>query len=410
MTDKPLLRQTATVNPEGESTNGSPAIHAHTKTVAEYFAGIGLVRLGLEQAGWRVDFANDFDPQKHEMYTAYFDEAPGHYVVEDVFKLDVERIPCTLLATSSFPCIDLSLAGNLNGMVNGKHSSAIWGFLRILKQQGERRPPLVLLENVPGWLTSNKGQDFRVAIEALNRLGYTCDVFNLDALRFTPQSRLRIFVIGVQNDRPNRCFGEFFDRPHSLASAQLKKAVDANQDLAWHFLKIPSPPPLKDDGLASIIEAVDVTDSRWWSEEEVRRHLAMMAPLHLQRVQELAPQPHFSYRTVYRRRRQSVQRAEVREGDTAGCLRTARGGSSRQIVLAVGCSYIRMRHMTPREYARLQGVPDEYPIPTNVIQALTGFGDAVCVPAIKWIGVNVLNPLAAMLSNRVDQVAFPNGE
>jgi DNA (cytosine-5)-methyltransferase 1 len=54
--------------------------------------------------------------------------------------------------------------------------------------------------------------------------------------------------------------------------------------------------------------------------------------------------------------------------------------------------------MTPREYARLQGVPDEYPITTNGVQALTGFGDAVCVPAISWIAENILNPLAEQRS------------
>lgn len=401
MTDTPSLRQTITYSQEGKPNNGLPSIEARTKTVAEYFAGIGLVRLGLEQAGWRVKFANDFESQKHEMYAAYFKEAPAHYIVEDVFKLDAEKIPRTLLATSSFPCIDLSLAGNLNGVVNGKHSSAIWGFLRILKEQGEHRPPIIMLENVPGWLTSNNGQDFRITIEALNELGYACDVLNLDALRFTPQSRLRIFVIGMQVDHPNRYFGEFLNRPRSLANIQVKKAIDANQDLAWHFLKIPPPPPIKVDGLASITETIANDDSRWWSEEEVARHLAMMAPAHLKRVQELAAQPQYSYRTVYRRRRQGFQRAEVREGDTAGCLRTARGGSSRQIVVMAGCGQIRMRHMTPREYARLQGVPDEYPVPRNVIQALTGFGDAVCVPAIKWIGINVLNPLALIYSSRV---------
>jgi len=396
-----LMANTLLYNQDSNLYHDPALMETPENTVAEYFAGIGLVRLGLEQAGWRVEFANDFDPQKQEMYTAYFDEAPSHYLVEDVFKLDAKAMPRTLLATSSFPCIDLSLAGNLNGVVNGKHSSAIWGFLRILKQQGEHRPPIIMLENVPGWLTSNKGQDFRITIEALNQLGYACDVFNLDALRFTPQSRLRIFVIGMQVDQPNRYFGEFLNRPRSLVNVQLKKAVDANQDLAWHFLEIPAPPPKKVDGLASIIEAMTNDDSRWWSQEEAERHLAMMAPTHLKRVQELATQPHYSYRTVYRRRRQGFQRAEVREGDTAGCLRTARGGSSRQIVVMAGHDQIRMRHMTPREYARLQGVPDSYPVPENVIQALTGFGDAVCVPAIKWIGVNVLNPLALVHSKRV---------
>jgi DNA (cytosine-5)-methyltransferase 1 len=49
--------------------------------------------------------------------------------------------------------------------------------------------------------------------------------------------------------------------------------------------------------------------------------------------------------------------------------------------------------MTPREYARLQGVLDDYPIPSQVNQALTGFDDAVCVSAVTWIAENILNPL-----------------
>ena len=55
------------------------------------------------------------------------------------------------------------------------------------------------------------------------------------------------------------------------------------------------------------------------------------------------------------------------------------------MLVAAGKGNIKMRHVTPREYARLQDVPDNYPIPPNTLQALTGFGDAVCVPAIRWI-------------------------
>src|SRR3972149_399496 len=95
---------------------------------------------------------------------------------------------------------------------------------------------------------------------------------------------------------------------------------------------------------------------------------------------------------VYRIRN-GQQRAEVRNQDTAGCLRTARGGSAIQFLIRAGKGRIDMRRMTPREYARLQGVPDDYPILSNEIQALTGFGDAVAVPVISWIGRNILNPL-----------------
>jgi len=366
-------------------------------TVAEYFAGIGLVRLGLERAGWRVLYANDFNVEKYEMYSAYFADAETHYEIKDIFDLNISNIPKTFLATCSFPCIDLSLAGNQKG-INGKHSSAFWGFRDILRKQGKNKPPMVLLENVPGWLTSNDGEDFRVTISALNELGYACDVYSIDALGFTPQSRLRVFVVGVQTKNPNQAIQTLQSRPTYLAIDSLKDAVRKYQNLSWHILNVPTPPYEQVKELDKIIEKIPFFDSRWWDQEKVDRHLQMMAPSHLDRVIKMSKSTKVVYRTVFRRRREGIQRAEVRNDNTAGCLRTARGGSSRQIVLQAGNGKIRMRHMTPREYARLQGVPDDYPTPANTIQALTGFGDAVCVPVITWIAQNILNPLAITIN------------
>lgn len=362
-------------------------------TVAEYFAGIGLVRLGLQQAGWQVVYANDLDASKHQMYSSYFADTHHHYKVEDIFDVNPAQIPTTTLATSSFPCIDLSLAGKQNGL-SGSHSSAFWGFIRILQAQKENRPPLVLLENVPGWITSNKGQDFRTTIKALNQLGYCCDVYALDALHFTPQSRLRIFVVGMRHQKVNRDLFHLERRSSSLLTKPLKKALWTHHDLDWNFTFCPSSPPAKKKlGLGLVIEKMSDDDTRWWDKKEVKRHFAMMAPAHLSRVNSLMNQSVMNYRTVYRRTRQGQQRAEVRHDDTAGCLRTAKGGSSRQIIIAAGKGQVKMRHMTPREYARLQGVPDEYPIPPNTIQALNGFGDAVCVPVVRWIAEQLLKPL-----------------
>ena len=373
------------------------------RTVAEYFAGIGLVRMGLEQVGWRIDFANDFSPQKYQMYQAFFPDPESHYRIDDIFDLDPGAIPLTLLATSSFPCIDLSLAGNRNG-IEGKHSSAFWGFIRILKAQGKLSPAMVLVENVPGWLSSNDGADFRVTVKALNDLGYHCDPFVLDALRFTPQSRQRVFLVGVK--KPIASFDQqlISARSPSLTTDRLKKAIQANPDLAWASLDIPEPPPLRKSGLSEqIIERLAEADERWWPEEKTARHLEMMEASHRKRVEALAQGDHWSYRTVFRRIRDNQQRAEVRHEDLSGCLRTAIGGSSRQLLIAMGFSRIRMRNMTPREYARLQGVPDNYPINVDSNQALTGFGDAVCVPAIAWIGRNILNPLVEKLAAMVKE-------
>lgn len=363
-------------------------------TVAEYFAGIGLVRMGLQPQGWQVNFANDISKKKYEMYKTFFPDAGEHYTVSDIFEIDPAIVPSTTLATCSFPCIDLSLAGNMNGMVNGIHSSAFWGFIKILEVQGDIAPPLVLVENVPGWLYSNKGKDFRVTVQALNKLGYACDVFILDALRFTPQSRLRVFLVGTKMPIPHTTAELILTRSKTLLSNQLKKSIIANKDLRWFYNELPEPPPLNANGLSKIIEYMNDSDSRWWSEEETNRHLAMMKDSHRGRVTQLAQGKQTLYRTFFRRRREGQQRAEVRDDDLSGCLRTAVGGSGKQFLIKAGMGQIKMRTMTPREYARLQGVPDEYPITVNGGQALTGFGDAVCVPVISWIAEHILNPLA----------------
>lgn len=363
-------------------------------TIAEYFAGIGLVRMGLQPHGWQVVFANDISEKKYEMYRAFFPDAGSHYLVKNIFGVDPADVPHSTLATCSFPCIDLSLAGNMNGMINGNHSSAFWGFVRILEAQGESAPSLILVENVPGWLYSNKGKDFRVTVQALNKLGYACDVFILDALRFTPQSRLRVFLIGTKSPITHTTTELILTRPKSLLSDQLKKSIIANKDLRWFYNEIPEPPPLNSDGLSRIIERMSDSDGRWWSEEETSRHIAMMKESHRERVMRLAQGRQIAYRTFFRRRREGQQRAEVRDDDLSGCLRTAVGGSGKQFLIKAGKGCVKMRAMTPREYARLQGVPDDYPINANGVQALTGFGDAVCVSAISWIAAHILNPLA----------------
>ena len=369
--------------------------HGEVLTVAEYFAGIGLVRMGLEPCGWKVVFANDISQRKYEMYQGFFPDAADHYVVDDIFKLDPGVVPQTHLGTCSFPCIDLSLAGNMGG-INGRHSCAFWGFIGMLRKQGRNAPPLLLVENVPGWLHSNNGADFKVTVQAINKLGYSCDVFTLDALHFTPQSRPRVFLVAAKPPLPKGGLTEMLTRPPSLLSGRLRESLVANARLTWFCSDIPSPPDLLAAGLSDIVERMGDADPRWWPDDEVKRHLAMMEASHRRRVEQLSKGQRFTYRTFFRRRRKGEQRAEVRDDDLAGCLRTAVGGSGKQFLIRAGKGAVAMRAMTPREYARLQGVSDEYSIAADGVQALTGFGDAVCVPVIRWIAANVLNPLRQM--------------
>ncbi len=155
---------------------------------AEFFAGIGLVRLALERQGWEVVFANDIDEDKAKMYC---DNWPGiigdranHLVVGDIHDLNPGDIPDCELWTASFPCNDLSIAGRWEGL-SGKESSAFWGLIELLDSVKSRKPPLILLENVVGFLLRNKGSDFEQALLALNERGYNVDAFILNAVRWT---------------------------------------------------------------------------------------------------------------------------------------------------------------------------------------------------------------------------------
>jgi DNA (cytosine-5)-methyltransferase 1 len=359
---------------------------------AEYFAGIGLVGLGLGE-NWEVAFANDIDPKKREMFIDHFDDAP-HYVLGDIHHLDVDSIPTTLLATASFPCIDLSLAGNRMGL-NGKDSGAFWGFRDILKKMGDRRPPLVLLENVLGWLTANHGKDFRESVRELNQLGYTIDAFVLNAHHFTPQSRPRMFLIGANGQESladSELIASFGLRPEALRTKRLVDTIWDNHDLKWMRLPLPPPPPIRHD-IDSIIEDLDDNDDRWWSHQKVAHIYSQLSEAHRVRVERLQAEDKVTYATVYKRVRNKQTRAEIRTDGLAGCLRTPGGGSSKQIVFAMGRGQFRVRWMTEREYARLQGA-DDFTIKAPYLQALWGFGDAVCVPAIRWISEHALTPLA----------------
>jgi DNA (cytosine-5)-methyltransferase 1 len=95
-----------------------------------------------------------------------------------------------------------------------------------------------------------------------------------------------------------------------------------------------------------------------------------------------------------------VQRAEVRFDDIAGCLRTPRGGSSRQSILVVDGKYIRSRLLSPREAARLMGLPDTYVLPDNYNAAYHVAGDGVVVPVVRHLARTLLAPLV-LLSRRI---------
>lgn len=342
---------------------------------AEFFAGIGLVRMALERAGWTVTFANDIDPKKFEMYRANF--AAQDFILENVRRVTAEMVPDVALATASFPCIDLSLAGNRGGL-NGAHSSAYWEFHRIVEAMRHRRPQMILLENVTGLLSSNNGDDLHSIIVSLNKLGYTADLLMVDAVHFVPQSRPRLFIIGVQGRQPS----DYLE--HEARPRQVTEFIKAHSDLRWGNIPLPPLPPKHRD-LSTFLERLSENAPEWWDKRRQTHLWSQISPRHRILLRALVKSPRRMFATVYKRVRFTGCRAEVRADGIAGCLRTPRGGSSKQFVIQAGRGRWRARNMTAREYARLQGAPDSFKINVPYLQALFGFGDAICVPAVEWV-------------------------
>ena len=369
---------------------------------AEFFAGIGLVRLGLEAAGWSVAYANDIDRVKRDMYDVHFGDADEHFHVGDIHKVDAKDIPTVQLATASFPCTDLSVAGGRAGIRAGE-SSAFWGFIDVLRGMGKRRPPIVLLENVVGFLTSHEGQDFTEAMLALNELGYAVDPFILDARWFVPQSRPRLFVVAtrapslkVRGLTPTRT------RPPALI-----RAILASPEVKWRLSDHPEPPAKSSKQLADILDNLPDSAAEWWPRKRAQYLFEQLSERHLAVAKSMMTGDQWSYGTVFRRVRQQANgekrsMAELRTDGVAGCLRTPKGGSGRQILFRAGRGKYSVRLLTPRECARLMGA-DSFAISGSLNEALFGFGDAVCVPAITWIAKHVL-PVRAVQASDLDNV------
>jgi DNA (cytosine-5)-methyltransferase 1 len=366
----------------------------------EFFAGGGMARLGLG-SGWKCTFANDFCEKKARAYRAFFGSSP-ELRVADVGRLttkDLVGVPD--LVWASFPCQDLSLAGNGAGLA-GERSGAFRPFWRLVSGMvGEGRAPrLVVLENVVGALTSHSGDDFASLVRAFAESGYRVGALIINAAHFLPQSRPRLFVVGFHGSSPI---------PAKLASAapaepwHTKSLIKAHERLPerlvrnWVWWTLPIP---RENGptLASVIEGRP-TATAWHSEFETHRLLGLMTAAHRKKVGDALRTGGRHVGTIYKRTRPDrsgvmAQRAEVRFDGISGCLRTPVGGSSRQTVIIVERGRVRTRLLSPREAARLMGVPDSYPLPSSYNDAYHLFGDGVAVPVVRWLENHLLWPLA----------------
>ncbi len=358
-----------------------------------------MARLGLGPE-WKCTFANDCCKKKAAAYRAYFGGAELR--VCNIANLSSDDLPGTpSLVWGSFPCQDLSLAGNGAGL-SGARSGTFMPFWKLMRSTiaSGRTPSIIVLENVVGTLTSREGQDFSAIIGALVEEGYRPGALVIDAVRFLPQSRRRLFIIAIHSTMPtpsDHILKEAAEPWHSssLTAAHSRLPSGLKPSWIWWRLPIPNGPVPQ---FSTMIEDKP-TGVQWHSEEQTQRLISLMSPIHRQKLQKAQLLGKRIIGTVYKRTRPNeegviVQRAEIRFDQISGCLRTPVGGSSRQIIVVVEGSRIRSRLLSPREAARLMGVPEDYPLPTNYNEAYHLFGDGLVVPVVRWLAAHLLSPIA----------------
>ena len=358
----------------------------------DFFAGSGLVRLGL-QPEFATIWANDNCPKKRAVYEA--NHPADTFCSSDIQLVRGGDLPLSELAWASFPCQDLSLAGNLSGLGTGTRSGVFWEWIRVLNElnQAKKLPPIIVAENVVGFLVAHNGRFFRRAYAALRQLGYRVGAVVVDAELFLPQSRPRAFVIGVHKKIDLTGFTQAMPSPpfHPLG---LMRTVGEINDNEWIWWSLPTPAARKiwfHDLCEHDAECDDI--------RKTEALCAMLSPANRLKLDKAIRSDKFLVGTAYKRTRpnesgQKTQRLELRFDGIAGCLRTPEGGSSRQLVILVNRGRVQSRLITVRECARLMGAPDTYILPGSYNDGYRAMGDAVAVPVTRWITSHLLAPLA----------------
>ncbi len=372
----------------------------------EFFAGAGMARAGLGD-GWQCVFANDCDALKQASYA-------DNWAGEVIDKRDVALIRAddleglADLAWASFPCQDLSQAGNKMGIgesggADATRSGAVWPFLDIIRGLAEegRHPAVLALENVVGLLNANGGVDFRTLCAALGDVGYRFGAVVGDASYFVPQSRPRVFIIAARREipLPSALHSGFPQDPwHTKillrASANLPAAEAAN----WVWWTPGDPPASKGVELADIIDVSDGAD--WNTVEETNRLIGMMAKPQLERLADAQAAGRTMIGSLYLRMRPNgkggnVQRTEIAFGETLGCLRTPKGGASRPRIVVVNGDCVRTRLVTAREAASLMGLDADFNLPATYHECFRLIGDGVAPAVVRFLADRLLEPLAS---------------
>ncbi|MEY4602656.1 MAG: hypothetical protein RL292_597 [Candidatus Parcubacteria bacterium] len=236
---KPLFRTDVEVrgvvvqvisNPNNEPKEVSPKKTKHGFKTIDLFAGVGGIRLGFENAGFKTVFANDFEPKCKDTYDLNFKDSK--LVIEDIRKIGIDDLPNFDFLLGGFPCQAFSIAGYRKGFDDPKNRGNL--FFDIAKILKARNPEGFMLENVKNLKSHDGGNTFKVIEETLKDLGYHVKSKVLNTMDYgnVPQNRERIYIVGFKNKN----YSDKFEFPSPIKlTVKITDLLEKNVDEKYYY-------------------------------------------------------------------------------------------------------------------------------------------------------------------------------
>lgn len=299
--------------------------------VVSLFCGCGGLDMGFHRAGYDIVWANDFDKYAVQTYNLNF---PNKAICADINKVELNEIPAHDVLIGGFPCQPFSMMGKEKGF-DDRRGTLFFRVIEIIKNQIERngQPKIVVLENVRNLMSHDKGKTFNIIKQQLEQLGYHVYAKMLNSSDFgVPQTRNRVFLV---------CFLEdiHYKFPKGMTlNIKLKDILETNVDDKYY---------LSEKILKTIMSN---GTGGYYAKSEIDLDIAR--PLTA---------------TMAKMHRASQDNYVTQEN--------------------------RIRRLTPRECARLQGFDDNFKIEVSDAQAYKQFGNAVTVNVSYAIAKSILEQI-----------------
>lgn len=307
-------------------------------TVADLFAGIGGIALGLKRAGFEISWANEMDHNACITYATNFD----HKLYEcEIQKLDPKQLPKVDMIAGGFPCQAFSIAGYRKGFNDTRGTL----FFEIMRLVDVIQPKYLFLENVKNLERHDKGNTFKVILQELEKRGYYVKhkVLNTCVYSDIPQNRERIYIVAFKN----KTVYEAFEFPRQLNKCKsICDLLDSTADKKYYY-----------DNKSSFFPIL---------KKEMKNKCTV-----------------YQWRRIY-----------LRENKNNLCptLTANMGMGGHNVPLILDSKGI--RKLTPRECARFQGFPETYQLPQIANSALyKQFGNSVSVPVIEAVGKEIIKAI-----------------